>query len=94
MRINARVKISDTTSGFRLTKRRLIHYFSKNYPQNEAGLISLFIAAKGGFKFKEIPIQIRERQHGKSSINVLRALLYPSKAIINLIAVTIMRTND
>ena len=79
-------KIYDTTSGFRLTKNKLIHYFSNEYPQHEAGLVSLFMAAKAGFRFKEIPIQMNQRQTGKSSINIKRALFYPFKTVINSIA--------
>lgn len=86
LRITTGAIIDDTTSGFRLTKKRLIQRFAKEYPQREAGLISLFIAAKAGFRFKEVPITILQREHGKSSINFLRAFIYPSKTIINSIA--------
>ena len=84
-------KIYDTTSGFRLTKNKLIHFFSNEYPQHEAGLVSLLMAAKAGFRFKEIPIQMNQRQTGKSSINITRALFYPFKTIINSIAVIIRK---
>ena len=83
-------KIYDTTSGFRLTKNKLIHFFSNEYPQHEAGLVSLLMAAKAGFRFKEIPIQMNQRQTGKSSINITRALFYPFKTIINSLT-TIIR---
>ena len=83
-------KIYDTTSGFRLTKKKLVHFFSNEYPQHEAGLVSLLMAAKAGFRFKEIPIQMNQRQTGKSSINITRALFYPFKTVINSIA-TIMK---
>lgn len=84
-------KIYDTTSGFRLTKNKLIHFFSNEYPQHEAGLVSLLMAAKAGFRFKEIPIQMNQRQTGKSSINITRALFYPFKTVINSIAVIIRK---
>lgn len=83
-------KIYDTTSGFRLTKNKLIHFFSNEYPQHEAGLVSLLMAAKAGFRFKEIPIQMNQRHTGKTSINIKRALFYPFKTIINSLA-TIIR---
>ena len=79
-------KIFDTTSGFRLTKNKLIHYYANEYPQHEAGLISLLLAAKSGFRFKEISIKMHQRKTGKSSINMKRALFYPFKTIINSIA--------
>lgn len=83
--------IKDTTSGFRLTKRPLIRHFAKEYPQREAGVISLFIAAWAGFTFKEIPIKIVERTHGESSISLYRMLAYPCKTIINSIAAIIRK---
>ena len=83
-------KIYDTTSGFRLIKNKLIHFFSNEYPQHEAGLVSLLIAAKAGFHFREIPIQMKRRRTGASSINIKRALFYPFKTVINSIA-TIIR---
>ena len=82
--------IQDTTSGFRLTKKKLIHFFSNEYPQHEAGLVSLLMAAKAGFRFVEIPIRMNQRQTGKSSINIKRALFYPFKTVINWLA-TIIR---
>jgi len=91
LRVTTGVVIDDTTSGFRLTKKRLIQHFAKEYPQREAGLISLFIAAKAGFTFKEVPITILQRAHGKSSINLLRAFIYPGKTIINSIASVIRK---
>ena len=85
LKIITGIKIYDTTSGFRLTKRELIQFFAKDYPQHEAGLVSLLMAVKAGFSFKEIPIQINKRTTGKSSINTKRALLYPFKTIVNSI---------
>jgi glycosyltransferase involved in cell wall biosynthesis len=79
-------KIYDTTSGYRLIKYKLIHFFSNEYPQHESGLISLLMAAKAGFRFREIPIQMNQRQAGKSSISMKRVLFYPFKTIINSIA--------
>ena len=38
LKIITGIKIYDTTSGFRLTKRELIQFFAKDYPQHEAGL--------------------------------------------------------
>ena len=87
--ISTGIKIYDTTSGFRLTKRTLIEFFSKNYPQHEAGLVSLLIAAKEGFNFKEIPLKINKRKVGNSSINFQRSLFYPFKTIINVIAILV-----
>jgi len=78
--------IRDTTSGFRLTKKRLIRFFASEYPHREAGVLSLLMAAKAGFRFREIPIRMNKRRTGKSSIRIDRALFYPFKTIINTLA--------
>lgn len=86
LRMVTSLKIADTTSGYLLLKKNLVRLFAKDYPQFTAGLTYLFIAGKAGFRFKEIPIRINNRQFGKSSIDFFKALLYPSKTLINAIA--------
>jgi glycosyltransferase involved in cell wall biosynthesis len=85
------VTIKDTTSGFRLAKKKLIRYLAKDYPQHEDGLVSLFITSKAGFTLKEIPIRMVERKYGKSGIGFIRSLFYPYKIIINSLAAVLRR---
>ena len=83
--------IKDTTSGFRLAKKNLIKYLVRDYPQQEDGLISLFIIAKAGFTVKETPIKIIERKHGESGIGFIRSVFYPFKILINILAVLLRK---
>ena len=84
-------KVYDTTSGFRLTKKRLINYFSNDYPQHEAGLVSLLSASTSGFLFKEIPVNMLTRVSGSSSINFGRAFFYPFKILVNSISTILIK---
>ena len=85
--ITTGIKVNDTTSGYLLLKKELVRHFAKDYPQFSAGLTYLFIAHKSGFSFKEIPIKMFTRKYGKSSINFFKALIYPSKTLINAVAI-------
>lgn len=84
-------KVYDTTSGFRLTKKKLIKYFSTDYPQHEAGLVSLLSASTSGFSFKEISVNMISRVSGSSSINFGRAFFYPFKILVNSISTVLIK---
>lgn len=76
----ARETISDPTSGFRAYNRRAIefmaaHYPSFDYPEPE----ELILARKNGLKIKEIPVTMRERKSGVSSISSSISFYYMAK---------------
>ncbi|MBI3511576.1 MAG: glycosyltransferase family 2 protein [Bacteroidetes bacterium] len=69
-------KIFDTTSGLRLLNRRALsvvyEYYPDEYPEPEA----LVLYSKNKLSIGEVPVHMRERQGGVSSINSVRALYY------------------
>ncbi|GAB3891425.1 glycosyltransferase family 2 protein [Spirosoma agri] len=84
-----RKTIHDSTSGFRAFNRRTIElvnrYYPDEYPEPEAivqfGLNKLRIA--------EVPVVMRERQGGKSSITFIRSLYYMFKVTMGTLFVYI-----
>jgi glycosyltransferase involved in cell wall biosynthesis len=76
------ITISDTTSGFRLLNRNALavvnDYYPDEYPEPEA--IVLFAGKK--LSVGEIPVRMRERQGGVSSINSLGAAYYMGKVTL------------
>jgi glycosyltransferase involved in cell wall biosynthesis len=68
--------IYDTTSGLRLFNRKalqiVVDYYPDEYPEPEA--IVLFARKK--ISIGEIPVEMRERQGGTSSIHSFRAIYY------------------
>ena len=80
-----RQKITDPTVGFRAFSRRAIEVFSRRYPADYPEPESLVLAYKTGLRIKEIPIKIRKRQDGLSSINFLGAIYYMVKAFVAIV---------
>lgn len=73
-------RITDPTSGFRICRREVIEIFAAKYPwdypepETTAGLLSR------GYLVTEIPVEMKERMGGKSSISSpLSALFYMIK---------------
>lgn len=79
------VKVKDVTSGMRAVNRRMIEKFAwdyaQDYPEPEAILTSGLIHAQ----ILEVPVQMRERQGGTSSINTVRSMYYMIKVSIALV---------
>ncbi len=75
-------RISDTTSGFRAYGRPVIkvcqHHFPKDFP--DAPL--LIALARHGFRLREVPVTMRERQAGTSFYTLGKSLYYPYKNLI------------
>lgn len=71
--------ITDPTSGLRLVGRRLINAFADQYPKDYPEPESTVFALKNGGKVVEVPVIMRARQGGKSSINLNRSVYYMVK---------------
>jgi glycosyltransferase involved in cell wall biosynthesis len=75
-------RITDPTSGFRMVDRRGIELFARDYPHDypevEAVLLLHFHKLEGA----ELPVRMRERQAGVSSINAQRSLYYMVKVLL------------
>jgi len=79
------VRVKDVTSGMRAVNRDMIGRFAQDYaqdyPEPEAVLLSGLIHAK----IVEVPVRMRERQGGTSSINIVRSMYYMVKVSIALV---------
>lgn len=74
-------RITDPTSGMRLMDRRAIELFAKNYPQDFPEPISLAWALRSGLTVDEVPVQMRAREAGTSSLIGLKPLAYMIRVI-------------
>jgi hypothetical protein len=72
-------KVTDNTSGFRAYNQEAINYLANNYPQDYPEVEAIVIMAKANFVIKEIPVKMRERQGGKSSITSFKSMYYMIK---------------
>lgn len=80
-----RKKITDNTSGFRAYNRRAICFLAENYPYDYPEPESVVLLERNGFRIAEIPVEMRERAHGESSIGALSAAYYMIKVTLAII---------
>lgn len=75
----------DTTSGYRAANRKVIDLFSKYYPKDYPEVETIVYASKRGIRVREVPVDMNERQGGKSSITPLKSIYYMIKVTFALI---------
>lgn len=78
-------RVLDVTSGFRAVNREFIEYFSKeyadDYPEPEAIVFASLMKAK----IKEVPVVMKEREGGVSSISPLKSIYYMIKVSLSIL---------
>lgn len=72
-------EITDATSGFRAVNRDIIKEFSIYYPKDYPEPETISMILRKGYKIKEIPVKMRKREYGKSSINFIKSIYYMVK---------------
>ena len=79
------LRITDSTSGFRLYNRKslavLSRYYSSDYPEPDA----IVLLKKSGLKVCEVGVVMREREHGCSSITPIKSPYYMAKVILTIL---------
>ncbi|MCU1278814.1 MAG: glycosyl transferase family 2 [bacterium] len=85
LRVVARLRISDPTSGYRLYGPRALELFEQTYPYDYPEPESLAMAAAARLRVVEVPVVMRERQHGQSSILGLYAPYYMLKTSLAVV---------
>ena len=73
------LKITDSTSGFRVCSKRMTEFFAANYAQDYPEPEAIVAASLNGYKVMECPVEMREREEGTSSINLVRSIYYMIK---------------
>jgi glycosyltransferase involved in cell wall biosynthesis len=74
-------QIYDPTSGFRLLDKGAMRLFSKLYPYDFPEPISIAIALNNGMRIGEVPVNMRVRENGVSSIKGIKTLFYMIRVI-------------
>lgn len=78
--------IYDSTSGFRAYNKRALAYAAEHYPTDFPEPESIVMMFQQGFRLKEVPVIMKERQGGVSSVRPLKAVYF---VISNSIAILI-----
>jgi hypothetical protein len=77
-------RVSDTTSGFRAVNRTALRLFAAEYPHDYPEVESIVLLSRRGLRMVEVPVQMRVRETGNSSITALRAAYYMIKVLLAL----------
>ena len=80
-----RVRIYDTTSGFRASNKNAIAMFAIHYPLEYTEPISSVDVILSGMKIKEVPVSMNERLAGKSSINSWKNVYYMVNVVLSIL---------
>jgi glycosyltransferase involved in cell wall biosynthesis len=79
-----RQRMTDTTSGFRAMNERAIELFAEEYPYDYPEVEATVLIFRHRLRLVEIPVTMRQREAGRSSITVFRSLYYMSKVSLAL----------
>ena len=86
IRLLTGTKITDPTSGLRMCGRNVIKIFAENYPWDYPEPETTASLLSKGFKVTEVPVKMRERQGGTSSLsNPLKAVYYMVKVSLGIL---------
>lgn len=85
IRILTGVRVCDVTSGFRAVSGDWLELFSEEYPVDYPEPESLVKAAVTGARIREVPVVMRERKGGVSSISPMKSIYYMLKVSIAIV---------
>jgi glycosyltransferase involved in cell wall biosynthesis len=80
----ARQRVTDTTSGFQALNRKALALFAADYPHDYPEVEGMVMTIKHKLRLQEVPVRMREREHGQSSITALRSIYYMAKVLLAL----------
>lgn len=76
---------TDPTSGFRACGRKLIKVFAGYYPNDFPEPEAIVVARRLGARLSEVPVEMRPRASGKSSIGKLKSPYYMIKVTLAIL---------
>jgi glycosyltransferase involved in cell wall biosynthesis len=80
-----RQRVTDTTSGFQALNAQGIALFARDYPSDYPEVEATVLVLKHRLRLVEVPVRMREREHGSSSITLLRSVYYALKVTLALL---------
>lgn len=79
------IRVTDVTSGMRAVDKKIINLYAEQYAQDYPEPEAILSAGVAGAKIKEIPVQMRERIAGESSISAWKSIYYMIKVSFALV---------
>jgi glycosyltransferase involved in cell wall biosynthesis len=75
-------RVTDTTSGFQALNRTAITLFARDYPHDYPEVEATVMMFRHRLRAVEVPVSMRERGGGRSSITALRSIYYMIKVLL------------
>jgi hypothetical protein len=75
-------RVTDTTSGFQALNREGIALFARDYPHDYPEVEATVMVFRHRLRLCEVPVSMRERGGGQSSITALRSIYYMVKVLL------------
>ncbi len=75
-------RVTDPTSGMRMVNRDVMRIYAQSYPKDYPEPESVVAILRAGKQVREIPVIMREREEGISSIRGLRSVYYMIKVTL------------
>jgi hypothetical protein len=82
--------VADPTSGFVAVNRRALEVFSLSFPLDYPEIETLVVLQRRAFRFEEVPVQMRPRMAGRSSIRGVKYFYFMLHVLLGVL-VNIMR---
>lgn len=83
-RMLIRTKVTDGTSGFRMYNRKSIQLLSKHYSDDYPEPDAIIMLKKHGLRISEVGVEMKQREHGSSSITMIKSPYYMAKVIVSI----------
>jgi hypothetical protein len=74
--------VTDPTSGFQAANRKGIRLFAADYPHDYPEAEAAVMVAKHALRLREVPVAMRARETGQSSITAVRSVYYMVKVVL------------
>ncbi len=84
-------KVYDTTSGFRAINKKVILEFASEYPSEYPEPVTDAEILKKGYKISEVPVVMKKRIGGISSIRALKSVYYMLNVCLALLVIKMRR---
>ena len=84
-------KVYDTTSGFRAINKKVILEFASEYPSEYPEPVTDAEVLKKGYKISEVPVVMKKRIGGISSIRAWKSVYYMLNVCLALLAIKMRR---
>lgn len=94
IKIFTKKEVKDTTSGYRAAGKRVIKMFARSYPVDYPEPETNAFIAKNNFNIVEIPMKMKERAGGTSSITPIKSIYYAIKVGLAVMLACIVKNRE